>query len=50
MEGSPGSSFILIFILVLVNAFFSSEEMAIVSLNKTKINILAEEGNKKQYY
>ena len=47
MEGSPGSSFILIFILVLVNAFFSSAEMAIVSLNKTKINILAEEGNKK---
>ncbi|MBU5454150.1 hemolysin family protein [Caproiciproducens sp. MSJ-32] len=47
METSPGSSFILIFILVLVNAFFASAEMAIVSLNKTKINILAEEGNKK---
>lgn len=47
MEGSPGSSFILIFILVGVNAFFASAEMAIVSLNKTKINILAEEGNKK---
>lgn len=47
MEGSPGSSFILIFILIAVNAFFSSAEMAIVSLNKTKINILAEEGNKK---
>ncbi|MBD7913742.1 HlyC/CorC family transporter [Clostridium sp. Sa3CUN1] len=47
MEGSPGSSFILILILVLVNAFFASAEMAIVSLNKTKINILAEEGNKK---
>lgn len=47
MEGSPESSFILIFILILVNAFFASAEMAIVSLNKTKINILAEEGNKK---
>ena len=47
MEGSPGSSFILILILVVVNAFFASAEMAIVSLNKTKINILAEEGNKK---
>lgn len=47
MEGSPGSSFILILILVMVNAFFASAEMAIVSLNKTKINILAEEGNKK---
>ena len=47
MEGSPGSSFILILILVVINAFFASAEMAIVSLNKTKINILAEEGNKK---
>ena len=47
MEGSPGSSFILILGLVVVNAFFASAEMAIVSLNKTKINILAEEGNKK---
>ena len=47
MEGSPGSSFILILVLVFVNAFFASAEMAIVSLNKTKINILAEEGNKK---
>ena len=47
MEGSPGSSLILILILVVINAFFASAEMAIVSLNKTKINILAEEGNKK---
>ncbi|MFU7517782.1 CNNM domain-containing protein, partial [Clostridium sp. HCS.1] len=47
MEGRPGSSFILILILVVVNAFFASAEMAIVSLNKTKINILAEEGKKK---
>lgn len=47
MEGSPGSSFILILILIVINAFFASAEMAIVSLNKTKINMLAEEGNKK---
>ncbi|MDV4150970.1 hemolysin family protein [Clostridium sp. AL.422] len=47
MEGSPGSSFILILILVVINAYFASAEMAIVSLNKTKINILAEDGNKK---
>ncbi|MBU3105715.1 hemolysin family protein [Clostridium gasigenes] len=47
MEGSPSGSFILIFILVLVNAFFASAEMAIVSLNKTKINLLAQGGNKK---
>ena len=47
MEGSPGSSFILILFLIVINAFFASAEMAIVSLNKTKINMLAEEGNKK---
>ena len=38
---------ILIFILTLINAFFSAAEMAIVSLNKNKIKILAQEGNRK---
>lgn len=38
---------ILIIILVIVNAFFAAAEMAIVSINKNKINILSEEGNKK---
>lgn len=38
---------LLIFILILINAFFASAEMAIVSVNKSKINLLAEEGNKK---
>lgn len=33
--------------LTLVNAFFSCTEMAIVSINKNKINMLAEKGNKK---
>ncbi|MGL5151042.1 MAG: hemolysin family protein [Clostridium sp.] len=47
MDVSPSGSFILIFVLVLINAFFSSAEMAIISINKTKINLLAEEGNKK---
>lgn len=47
MDGSPSGSFILIFVLVLINAFFSSAEMAIISLNKTRINILAEKGNSK---
>ncbi|NFO89328.1 HlyC/CorC family transporter [Clostridium botulinum] len=41
------SQIILIVILTLVNAFFASAEMAIVSLNKNKIKLLAEEGNKK---
>lgn len=38
---------LLIFILILINAFFSASEMAIVSLNRTRMNHLAEEGNEK---
>lgn len=41
------AQFILIGILILVNAFFASAEMAIVSLNKNKIKQLAQEGNRK---
>ncbi|AJA49950.1 HlyC/CorC family protein [Clostridium pasteurianum DSM 525 = ATCC 6013] len=41
------SQFILIAILTLINAFFASAEMAIVSLNKNKIKFLSEDGNKK---
>lgn len=41
------SQLILIVILTLLNAFFASAEMAIVSLNKNKLKLLAEEGNKK---
>lgn len=38
---------ILIVILTLINAFFSASEMAIISLNKTRITHLSEEGNEK---
>lgn len=38
---------ILIVILTLINAFFASAEMAIVSVNKSKVKKLSEEGNKK---
>ena len=41
------AQFILIGILTIVNAYFASSEMAIVSLNKNKIKQLAEEGNRK---
>jgi len=34
-------------ILTLINAFFSSAEMSIVSVNKNKMKVLANEGNKK---
>lgn len=39
--------FLLIAFLTLLNAFFASAEMAIVSLNKNRIKLLAKEGNKK---
>ena len=38
---------VLLFVLILVNAFFAMSEIAIISLNDTKIQRLAEEGNKK---
>lgn len=38
---------LLIFILIIINAFFAASEMAIVSLNKTKINILEANGDEK---
>ena len=50
VEPAPGSiipQLILVFILTAINAFFSSAEMAIVSVNKNKIKILAEDGDKR---
>lgn len=38
---------ILIIILIFINAFFASSEMAIISLNKNRLKILVDEGNKK---
>ena len=41
------SQFILILLLTLLNAFFASAEMAIVSVNRNRIKMLADDGNKK---
>ena len=38
---------VLLFVLILVNAFFAMSEIAIISLNDNKIAKMAEEGNKK---
>ena len=38
---------IVLIALIALNAFFAASEMALVSLNDTKIRILAENGNKK---
>jgi len=50
MESDPGpaniiSQLIVIVILTLINAFFSAAEMAVASVNKTRIKMLAEDGN-----
>lgn len=42
-----GSQLLLIVVLILINAFFAMTEMAMVSANKVRINMLAEKGNKK---
>ncbi len=51
METITGGSLLLQFIVIValtgINAFFSSAEMAIVSINKNKLKILVEDGNKK---
>jgi putative hemolysin len=50
MDGSPSNvllELLVILILILLNAFFAASEMAVVSSNKTRLSILAEEGNEK---
>lgn len=52
MNDDPGSSswifqVLLLFVLILVNAYFAMSEIAIISLNDNKIKQMAEEGNKK---
>jgi putative hemolysin len=53
MASSPDSSMpiplqlLFLAVLILINALFSSAEMAIVSVNKTKIRILAQSENEK---
>lgn len=38
---------LLLFVLIIINAFFAMSEIAIISLNDTKMQRLAEEGDKK---
>ena len=46
-DATIASQILLLVVLNLINAFFASAEMAIVSLNKTRMKMLANEGNKK---
>ena len=50
MDGDPVNliyKLILLFILILVNAFFAMSEIAIITLNDLKLQKMAEEGDKK---
>ena len=48
---SSGSSLytelLIIIVLTFINAFFAAAEIAYVSINKTKVNQLAADGDKK---
>ena len=46
-SGSLMLQLLLLVVLILINAFFSASEMAIISANDTKIKMLADDGNKK---
>ena len=49
-SGEPSNliwKIVLLFCLILVNAFFAMSEIAIISLNDVKLQKMAEEGNKK---
>jgi len=37
----------LLFLLIILNAFFAASEIALISLNDNKIRLMAEDGNKK---
>ncbi|NLN03950.1 MAG: HlyC/CorC family transporter [Clostridiaceae bacterium] len=41
---------LVIFILILLNAFFAASEIALLSVNETKMKKMAEKGNKKARY
>ena len=38
---------ILLIVLILVNAYFAAAEIAFISLNDAKIDLMSKDGNKK---
>lgn len=46
LPGNLGIQFFIIFILILINAFFAASELAILSANPNKIKMLAQKNNK----
>ncbi|MBP5718408.1 MAG: DUF21 domain-containing protein, partial [Abditibacteriota bacterium] len=49
-SGSVPAQLILVFVLILLNAFFAGSEIALISVRKTRIKQLAEEGSKRAKY
>ena len=47
MNNATAVQFLFLLLLILVNAFFAGTEIAFVSLNQGKINVLAQQGNKR---
>ena len=41
------SELVLLFILILANAYFAAAEIAFISLNDAKLDLQVKEGNKK---
>ena len=46
-DGPLGLQLLIVFLLILVNAFFAASEIAVISLNENKVRREAEEGRKK---
>ncbi|HOK54828.1 MAG TPA: DUF21 domain-containing protein, partial [Armatimonadota bacterium] len=49
MDGDPdgiGSRLLLILVLILLNAFFAASEIALVTVRRTRIRQLVEEGSR----
>ena len=46
-DGNLAFQLILLFVLILVNAFFAMSEIAVISLNDAKIKKMAEDGDKR---
>ena len=50
MDADPATvilKLLLLFVLIMINAFFAMSEIAVISLNDTKLEKMAENGNKK---
>ena len=45
-EGHLGLKLLIVFVLIVVNAFFAASEIAVISLNDNKVRKQAEDGNK----